>query len=726
MRDVKIENMNSFSFSDIGHKKAIARYFLSTVLLTSFLAFAGESNPVALAEARARALERQFELYDKALTLTEDQKHKVKALLEDRSKQGQELFQEWQNRTGVSKESFDKARTRSLSLSEEYDKKLRNILTPEQYAKYQLLPEVRRAAVANRRTAVQYLTDQASLAKIAMEDENLSVRRSAAGKLTDQALLAKIVRDGQDPGVRGIAAEKLTDQALLARMAVEEKDPVVRGAAAGKLTDQAALVKIATKDENSSVRRSAVGQLTDQALLAKIAAEEKDPAGRRTAAEKITDQALLAKIDDPALLAMIAGVGKDPSVRRTAVEKLTDQALLAKIAVEDISTGVRRTAVEKLTDQALLAKTAMNGGYSDVRLAAVGKLFDQTVLENIAMEGHYPDVCLAAVGKLTKQTVLAKVAANAKSLDARVSSIGRVTNQSLLRHWAEEDPQAVIRQAAAAQITDDKFLEQRLRAEPSAAVRTAIVGTLRGKDSLRGVAVSAYHQKDRAQALQRLQKDFSIEGSEAAKAQEALRRRVEALSKETDNAKLLAVAVDGEFDVLRAAAAKCMADPLTLEHTAARASDHEVLKILLAKLKDNAALNRIMAGAHDRAMRQAAAQKAGTKSWKEIFDAATVKGATVQMLGDALAAVSLYSETQPGAKEGVQHACLNLIRRGNESRIPEMVDLLEGYGDKALAEDYLNCGQPDLDTAARQWASRRGYNINTGAGSHRASWGNDR
>ncbi len=58
---------------------------------------------------------------------------------------------------------------------------------------------------------------------------------------------------------------------------------------------------------------------------------------------------------------------------------------------------------------------------------------------------------------------------------------------------------------------------------------------------------------------------------------------------------------------------------------------------------------------------------------------------------------------------------------GDESRIPEMVDLLEGYVGKTLAEDYLNCGQPDLGAAGRKWAHRRGYSVRTGAG-FRASW----
>ncbi len=175
---------------------------------------------------------------------------------------------------------------------------------------------------------------------------------------------------------------------------------------------------------------------------------------------------------------------------------------------------------------------------------------------------------------------------------------------------------------------------------------------------------------------------------------------------------------------IRCAAARQLRDPATLEKAALRADVREVLKTLLAKLNDRAILNRIANGAQDRAMRLAAAKKSGSKSWNGIFYEATAQGATVQMLGDAFAAVSLFQQSQPDARTGVQNAYLNLIRRGNESRIPEMVDLLEGYGGTTLAEDYLNCGQPDLDSSARAWA--RGYNVGTGHGSNRARWGSGR
>ena len=109
-----------------------------------------------------------------------------------------------------------------------------------------------------------------------------------------------------------------------------------------------------------------------------------------------------------------------------------------------------------------------------------------------------------------------------------------------------------------------------------------------------------------------------------------------------------------------------------------------------------------------RAMRLAVAKKAGVKSWQEIFNAATAKGATSEMLGDALAAVALPGHATRGHKRRATSVLKIMIRRGNESRIPEMVELLTGYGDKTLAEDYLNCGQPDLGGAAKEWARQHG------------------
>ena len=168
------------------------------------------------------------------------------------------------------------------------------------------IPELRMAAAAN-------LTDQASLAKIALEDKNWQVATAAGEKLTDQPLLAKVAVEAHYGDFRRAAVEKLTDQALLAKIAVEDENPDVRSAAVSKLTDEAFLAKIAVKDKHWAVRSSAVEKLTDQALLAKIAVEDKDEEVRRSAVPKLTDQTLLTKI---------AVEDKNPNVRSYAKVRL--------------------------------------------------------------------------------------------------------------------------------------------------------------------------------------------------------------------------------------------------------------------------------------------------------------------------------------------------------------------------------------------------------------------
>lgn len=57
---------------------------------------------------------------------------------------------------------------------------------------------------------------------------------------------------------------------------------------------------------------------------------------------------------------------------------------------------------------------------------------------------------------------------------------------------------------------------------------------------------------------------------------------------------------------------------------------------------------------------------------------------------------------------------------GSEERLNEV---LYAQGDKAMAEDFLNSGSEKLYGGGKKWANDHGYNILTGMGSNRASWG---
>lgn len=64
------------------------------------------------------------------------------------------------------------------------------------------------------------------------------------------------------------------------------------------------------------------------------------------------------------------------------------------------------------------------------------------------------------------------------------------------------------------------------------------------------------------------------------------------------------------------------------------------------------------------------------------------------------------------------------IKLGIPASEDKLVAILMEFGDKSMAEDYLNSGSDALAAGGRQWASQNGYGVFTGNGSHRAGWGN--
>jgi hypothetical protein len=75
-------------------------------------------------------VEQQLDRMTEALKLTDEQKPKVKALLEETAKKRTELRDLPQ----------DERREKGRALIEDQNKKLKEILTPEQYTKYEAMP----------------------------------------------------------------------------------------------------------------------------------------------------------------------------------------------------------------------------------------------------------------------------------------------------------------------------------------------------------------------------------------------------------------------------------------------------------------------------------------------------------------------------------------------------------------------------------------------------------
>src|SRR5215475_4406532 len=86
-----------------------------------------ENRPPPPGRRGGMSAEQQLERMSQTLNLTAEQKPKVKAVLEDSAKKRQDL-------AGLDQQE---RREKMRSMMEEQDKKLKEILTPEQFDKYQ-------------------------------------------------------------------------------------------------------------------------------------------------------------------------------------------------------------------------------------------------------------------------------------------------------------------------------------------------------------------------------------------------------------------------------------------------------------------------------------------------------------------------------------------------------------------------------------------------------------
>ncbi|MDD2753735.1 MAG: hypothetical protein PHT44_03960 [Candidatus Portnoybacteria bacterium] len=64
-----------------------------------------------------------------------------------------------------------------------------------------------------------------------------------------------------------------------------------------------------------------------------------------------------------------------------------------------------------------------------------------------------------------------------------------------------------------------------------------------------------------------------------------------------------------------------------------------------------------------------------------------------------------------------------IVKLGISGTQSTLNSLLMRYGDKGMAEDFLNSGSGELHSGGSDWARAHGYRIRSGPGSHRVGWG---
>ena len=197
--------------------------------------------------------------------------------------------------------------------------------------------------------------------------------------------------------------------------------------------------------------------------------------------------------------------------------------------------------------------------------------------------------------------------------------------------------------------------------------------------------------------------------------------RVAAIEKLTDQTMLAKLAREATERNILVAVVTRLTDQTMLAKMSAEAEDWEVRKLAFRKLSETG-LAKLAVEAEDKAVQLAVEVKQGKKTLDVAFLDSQLN---TSGLGDALGAVALVGY-QPSASGAVVQACHKYIRQGDVARIPELKELLTLYGNKTLAEDYMNCGQSDLDAAGKAWARANGYDVLPSFGSARVRWGSDK
>lgn len=434
--------------------------------------------------------------------------------------------------------------------------------------------------------AARHLKDQTLLAKVALEASGFGegVCLPAVKGLTNQVLLAKVATAAKLMDVRQVAMQQLSDQELLARMAVEEVDHHIREAACRRLfeihrngswsqssADDAdtrlyvdviqaicaspipgehrcrwylnlsEIVRLLTLpciaeetgilgalriDWEPSCDQYHHGFIQGEEVALSIQASKMPlhgtwsstfPQGIPIRDEK--DWTWRSADFDIAVFysehfanlpqskhVWIANESKYPSLRRSAVKHVEDQSLLAKIAVEDEDGDVRQAAVEKLDDQALLANVVMSWMWSEsspVSETAVKKLKDQASLAQIAVVANDVNVCIAAVERIHDQKLLANVAVEAKRA-VREIAVERLENQTLLFEIAQMADNVGVSERAVKKLKDQEILAQLAVGAENGYIRESAVGVMTNSAVLSKVAATDSIEWVRASARKRL------------------------------------------------------------------------------------------------------------------------------------------------------------------------------------------------------------------------------
>lgn len=251
--------------------------------------------------------------------------------------------------------------------------------------------------------ALQRVTSQAALCRVARKALDMRIRKEAIERLNDTSMLMELASDMGQQDLGEQAVDRLLEIEPFAsvwyQICQQNRKAVKDNAQVN------ACLACVTRFGRTILRRKAACYVTDQALLKWLYENDKDDSVRVNALVRIEDQGYLQAVfdaadsddlrlcvavhmQDHASAAWLARNTKEPYICIKALRKTGDKTIAAEIMGQTLYQTVceecaRMVNVADVTDDWQLAVLALCGP-EDVRAQAAGRIQDFTVFERIA------------------------------------------------------------------------------------------------------------------------------------------------------------------------------------------------------------------------------------------------------------------------------------------------------------------------------------------------------
>ena len=296
-----------------------------------------------------------------------------------------------------------------------------------------------------------------------------------------------------------------------------------------------------------------------------------------------------------------------------------------------------------------------------------------------------------------------------KALAARVTSINQMTDQNALAKLVCTDKDSTVRKAALRKISDPAALGKVACDAKESGVRWAAINRVTDSDVFMKVARQnngwdGYLNDD---AVERLNDQAALEqlARDATNWPGLWTVRNQATSKLTNQEALAGVACEEHEPQICHTAVRGLTNQDLLVKVILHGGDFSAVRKHAFNKLDPSHLTALAGQTKDSAQVIAAKIKLGDLNWDQVF---CPENLNTNGLGNIVGAAALVNRPQPDTNT-VLAVCHQLVTQDPSTRWPELVELLNRFGDRALAEDYVNSGEHELVFFGAKWADNHGY-----------------